>query len=132
MGGSLFYCPLRSQQRFFLLGGRTAGCFVKDKDVIAMGARALQIDCLFYFPLGMIYVPRSLINGCGDTRFSLINGTSEVVCRILFASVLTRIPAVGYWGVWLTQGLTWTVNGLVCTHRYVKGKWQHLTLVGEA
>lgn len=117
---------------FFLLGGWTAGCFVKDKDVIAMGARALQIDCLFYFPLGMIYVPRSLINGCGDTRFSLINGTSEVVCRILFASVLTRIPAVGYWGVWLTQGLTWTVNGLVCVHRYVKGKWQHLTLVDEA
>ena len=77
----------------------------------------------------MFYVPRGLLNGCGDTRFSLINGTSEVVCRILFASLLTRIPGIGYWGIWLTQGLTWTVTGLVCIHRYVRGKWQHLTLV---
>lgn len=114
---------------FWLCGRWTVNCFVKDADVIDIGARALLIDCFFYFPLGMIYVPRGLLNGCGDTRFSLINGTSEVVCRILFASLLTRIPSIGYWGVWLTQGLTWTVTGLVCIHRYVKGKWQRLTLV---
>ena len=114
---------------FFLLGGWTVSCFVKDADVIAMGATALKIDCLFYFPLGMIYVPRGLLNGCGDARFSLMNGTSEVVCRIIFASLLTRIPTIGYWGVWLTQGLTWGITSLVCILRYTKGGWQKLTLV---
>lgn len=124
LGLSLVMIPF-----FWLCGRWTVNCFVKDADVINIGARALLIDCFFYFPLGMIYVPRGLLNGCGDTRFSLINGTSEVVCRILFASLLTRIPGIGYWGIWLTQGLTWTVTGLVCIHRYVRGKWQHLTLV---
>lgn len=114
---------------FFLLGGWTVSCFVKDADVIAMGAAALRIDCLFYFPLGMIYIPRGLLNGCGDARFSLINGLSEVVCRVLFAAVLIRIPGIGYWGVWLTQGLTWGVTSLVCIRRYCKGGWKHLTLV---
>lgn len=114
---------------FWLLGGKIVQCFVDDADVIAIGAKALRINSLFYFPLGMIYIPRGLLNGCGDARFSLINGAAEVICRIIFASVLVRIPGVGYWGIWLTQGLTWTVTSLVCIHRYARGKWQHLTLV---
>ena len=114
---------------FWLLGGKIVQCFVNDADVIAIGAKALRINSLFYFPLGMIYIPRGLLNGCGDARFSLMNGAAEVVCRIIFASVLVRIPGVGYWGIWLTQGLTWTVTSLVCIHRYAKGKWQYLTLV---
>ena len=114
---------------FWLLGGKIVQCFVNDADVIAIGAKALRINSLFYFPLGMIYIPRGLLNGCGDARFSLINGAAEVICRIIFASVLVRIPGVGYWGIWLTQGLTWTVTSLVCIHRYARGKWQHLTLV---
>lgn len=114
---------------FWLLGGKIVQCFVDDADVIAIGAKALRINSLFYFPLGMIYIPRGLLNGCGDARFSLMNGAAEVICRIIFASVLVRIPGVGYWGIWLTQGLTWTVTSLVCIHRYARGKWQHLTLV---
>lgn len=121
---SLFMIPF-----FWLLGGWTVGCFVKEPEVIAMGAAALRIDSFFYFFLGMIYIPRGILNGCGDSRFSLINGMTEVVCRILFADVLTRIGAIGYWGVWLTQGLTWMVTSLVCIHRYRRGRWQHLTLV---
>ncbi len=114
---------------FFLLGDWAVGCFVKEPEVIAIGAKALRIDCFFYFPLGMIYVPRGILNGCGDSRFSLINGMAEVICRILFANVLTQLAPIGYWGVWLTQGLTWTVTGLVCIRRYRKGRWQQLTLV---
>ncbi len=114
---------------FWLLGGKIVQCFVNDAEVIAIGAKALRINSLFYFPLGMIYIPRGLLNGCGDARFSLINGAAEVICRIVFAAVLVRIPGVGYWGIWLTQGLTWTVTSLVCIHRYAQGKWQHLTLV---
>lgn len=114
---------------FWLCGGWVVNCFVKEDAVIAIGSRALLIDCFFYFGLGMIYVPRGILNGCGDSRFSLINGIAEVVCRILFAHLLTRFAVIGYWGVWLTQGLTWSITALVCVRRYRKGKWQHLTLV---
>lgn len=113
---------------FWFLGSWTVRCFVKEPEVIAIGAKALRIDCFFYFFLGMIYVPRGILNGCGDARFSLINGMAEVVCRILFAGVLTRLAPIGFWGIWLTQGLTWMVTGLVCIHRYRRGLWQELTL----
>lgn len=114
---------------FWFWGGWAIRCFVKEPEVIAIGATALRIDCLFYFFLGMIYVPRGILNGCGDARFSLINGMAEVLCRILFAALLTKLAPIGFWGVWLTQGLTWMVTGLVCIHRYRRGLWQHLTLV---
>lgn len=115
---------------FFLLGNQIAGCFVEEANVIAISAKALRIDSLFYYVLGMIYVPRSVLNGCGDAQFGLINGAAEVVCRILAALLLTKISAIGYWGIWLTQGLTWTVTSLVCIHRYIKGKWAKLSLNG--
>ena len=70
-----------------------------DPEVIAIGAQALRITSLCYFPLGLIYVPRAVLNGCGDTGFSMINGVTEVACRIGYSNVLTRIPSIGYWGI---------------------------------
>lgn len=115
---------------FYLFADNIAGLFVKETEVISIGAKALCIDALFYFALGMIYVPRSILNGVGDANFALINGFTEVVCRIIFANILTRIAFIGFWGIWLTGGLTWTVTALVCVHRYFKGKWRYKSLSG--
>lgn len=109
------------------LGGESlVRLFVKDnEETVRIAFRALRVTSLCYFGLGMIYVPRGLMNGCGDAAFSLINGISEVVCRISFAHILTRIPMIGYWGVWLTTGLTWVMTGIVCLIRYAQGAWKH-------
>ena len=53
----------------------------------------------------------------------MINGISEVICRILFSTVLTRIAIIGYWGIWITSGATWTVTAIVCMIRYFSGVW---------
>ncbi|MBR5937724.1 MAG: MATE family efflux transporter [Clostridiales bacterium] len=122
---SLIMLPL-----FFFLGKYICGIFVKEEAarVISLGASALRITSPFYFALGMIYVPRAVLNGCGDTGFAMINGLTEVVCRILFSNILTRIPILGYWGIWITTGLTWGVTALVCVMRYKGGKWQYKSL----
>ncbi len=122
---SLIMLPL-----FFFLGKYICGIFVKEEaaGVISLGASALRITSPFYFALGMIYVPRAVLNGCGDTGFAMINGLTEVVCRILFSNILTRIPILGYWGIWITTGLTWGVTALVCVMRYKGGKWQYKPL----
>ena len=91
--------------------------------------RALRITSLFYFGLGMIYVPRGLLNGCGDTAFSMINGITEVACRIGYSQILLRIPILGYWSVWITTGLTWITVATVCMIRYLSGKWRQKGLV---
>ena len=113
----------------FLFGEQIIGAFVKEADVIAIGTKGLWINSLFYFGLGMIYVPRALLNGAGDTGFAMLNGATEVAGRIVFSQILTRIPFLGYWGIWLTTGATWAVTAIVCVLRYRKGKWQYKKLV---
>lgn len=108
----------------FLTGRLIIGAFVKDPDVIALGVEGLRIDSIFYFALGMIYVARSILNGCGDAGFALFNGMTEVVCRILYSQLFTRIPALGYRGIWITTGATWTTTAIVCVIRYYRGKWK--------
>ena len=116
----------------FLFGKNIAGLFVKETDVIELGASALRITSVCYFFLGMIYIPRGILNGCGDAAFSMINGLAEVVCRLLFSSVLTRIPKIGYWGIWITTGLTWLCVSIVCLLRYASGKWKQKVIRSES
>ena len=47
-----------------LFGGNIVSIFVTDPEVIAIGAKGLSITSFFYFFLGMIYVARSVLNGC--------------------------------------------------------------------
>ena len=108
----------------YLFGPRIVAIFVKEADVIEIGYHALRITSLCYFGLGMIYVPRALLNGCGDTGFAMINGIVEVFCRILFSQIFTRIPALGFWGIWLTTGATWSFTAIICVIRYMSGIWQ--------
>lgn len=104
--------------------------FVKDsQETVAIAVKALRITSLCYFGLGMIYVPRGLMNGCGDAAFSMINGISEVVGRLCFAQIFTKIPVLGFWGVWLTTGATWLTTGIVCLIRYFQGAWEHKGVV---
>ncbi|HOO79492.1 MAG TPA: MATE family efflux transporter [Lachnospiraceae bacterium] len=109
----------------YIFGTSIIGAFVDDVAVINLGAESLRITSLCYFALGMIYVPRAVLNGCGDTAFSMINGSTEVVCRLIYSFQLTKIPAIGYRGIWYTTGLTWITTALICILRYLSGKWKY-------
>ncbi|MBR3509015.1 MAG: MATE family efflux transporter, partial [Lachnospiraceae bacterium] len=115
------------------LGGESlVRLFVKDNpETVAIATKALRMTSLCYFGLGMIYVPRGLMNGCGDAAFSMINGISEVVCRLSFAQIFTKLPVIGFWGVWLTTGATWVTTGIVCLIRYFQGAWKHKAITGK-
>lgn len=127
----------------YIFGGNIIGFFIDaaaNQETIFIGYTALKITSLFYFPLGMIYVPRAVLNGCGDTNFSMINGISEVACRVIFSQILCRIASItifgttfpiGYWGIWITTGLTWFFTGIVCLIRYKFGKWKTKGIVGR-
>lgn len=108
----------------YFFGENIVGFFVKDEVVIAIGAKGLLMNSLCYFALGMIYIPRAVLNGCGDTGFALINGITEVLCRIAYSHLFTRIPFLGYWGIWITTGVTWITTAVVCVMRYASGAWK--------
>lgn len=115
----------------FLFGAPIVRLFVNEPDVIEIGARGLRITSFMYFALGMIYITRGMLNGVGDAAYAMINGLTEVVGRIGFAYLLMSIPAVGMWGVWYTNGLTWILAGAAGIIRFFQGKWKTKSVVKD-
>lgn len=113
----------------YLFGKPIVGFFVNEQPVIDIGVKALRVTSICYFALGMIYVRRAVLNGCGDTGFAMINGVTEVACRILYSQILTRIAFLGFWGIWITTGLTWATTAAVCVIRYFRGNWRTKAIV---
>lgn len=110
---------------FAIFGKLIVSCFVSGEEVIDIGSKALLMTALFYIPLGMIHTIRGFLNGAGDTGYAIVNGAAEVICRIGFSLILTSIPAIGYWGIWITTSLTWLATALVSIIRYKSGKWKN-------
>ncbi|MDO5155608.1 MAG: MATE family efflux transporter [Eubacteriales bacterium] len=105
-----------------VFGKQITAIFVKDAEVIAMGAKALQITSWFYIFLGIIYIVRAVLNGVGDAFFALLNGIVEVVGRFTVPIALTTIPMIGLWGIWWSVGVVWFVSALTAWLRYLKFK----------
>ena len=95
------------------------GLFVKEQEVINLGARALRLTSWFYIFLALIYMCRGILNGIGDALFALINGVVEVIVRVSTPFLLVLIPGVGLWSIWWTTGITWMLSALTCLWRYL-------------
>ena len=95
------------------------GLFVKEQEVIDLGARALRLTSWFYIFLALIYMCRGILNGVGDALFALINGMVEVIVRVSTPFLLVLIPGVGLWSIWWTTGITWTISAASCLWRYL-------------
>lgn len=110
----------------FALSGRViVSCFVSGSGVIDIASKAIVMTAAFYWPLGMIHTTRGFLNGAGDTGYALVNGAAEVICRIGLSVWLTSVPAIGYWGIWLTTCCTWFATAAVSFIRYKSGKWKN-------
>ncbi len=113
----------------FGIGGLIIGCFVKDAVVISIGTKGLKILSLMFFPLGIIYVTRGLLNGANDSVYAIMNGIIEVCGRVCFSLLLVYIIPIGMWSVWVATGFTWIVTGLAGTIRYKQGIWRERSIV---
>ncbi len=103
--------------------------FVHEQKVIEIGATALCITSCFYFPLGMIYVTRGLLNGAGDAKYALMVGMVEVIVRVGCSALLVHIVAIGVWGIWYTTCATWVLTAIFSVLRYRQGKWRNISIV---
>ena len=93
--------------------------FVKEPEVIQMGATALRISSWFYIFLGCIYTIRGILTGAGDATFALINGITEVIGRFTVPFILTALPLFGVWGIWWSVGLVWFMSAATAWLRYI-------------
>lgn len=114
---------------FWLGGSLVMSIFVPDQDIISLASSGIRITSLFFMALGVVQVLRYLLNGAGDSVYALVNGIVEIIARIGFAFLLTAIPFIGMWGIWLTTGLTWLVTAVFAFWRYKGGAWMSKSLV---
>ena len=98
-----------------------------DVEVMGIGVEALRVPCFFYTSVGMIFVTRNLLSGAGDMKIAMLMGLSEVVCRVLFANLLSA--RFGYQGIWWATGFTWSVTAIVGILRYYSGKWKNKSVL---
>lgn len=98
--------------------------FVEDEGVIAIGATGLIISSFSYFFVGLVYIYKATLNGIGDAGFTMWSGITEVAARIFGVMVLTLIPAIGYWGIWMTGIFTSLISSVMCICRFRRGKWK--------
>ncbi|MCF0242480.1 MAG: MATE family efflux transporter [Treponema sp.] len=101
------------------LGKPIISIFIKDDEVMNMGAKALKITSFFYFFLGMIYLVRGVLNGVGDSFFALYNGIIEVAGRFTVPYILTILPLFEVWGIWWSVGIVWLVSGATAWFRFL-------------
>lgn len=101
--------------------------FVSDTAIIENAVTGIHITSIFFMALGMSQILRYLLNGTGDSAYSMANGILEIVCRLVFVFALTNIPFIGQWGIWWTTALTWLCTALFSLWRYKSGKWKQKT-----
>ena len=114
---TVFTLTMLPVMQFF--GNSIIRFFVKEPDVISMGATALKISSWFYVFLGCIYTIRGVLTGAGDATFALINGITEVIGRFTVPFILTALPLFGVWGIWWSVGIVWFMSAFTAWLRYL-------------
>lgn len=115
----------------YACGSMFMGWFVSDPQVIRIGAHALRLISLFFIFWGFLYVFRGILNGAGNAAFAFGSGVLEVVGRVGCAFLLTGLPFIGHWGIWMAEGVTWILvssAGVLC---YLRGSWTQRELIGR-
>lgn len=116
---------------FWLLGKPVMSVFVEDAAITSTAIIGIRISSLFFMGLGLNQIFRYMFSGAGDANFALLNGAVEVISRILLAVILTAIPFIGMWGIWLTNGFAWLLTCVFAIFHYRTGKWMNKSLTEE-
>ncbi|MDO4622022.1 MAG: MATE family efflux transporter [Eubacteriales bacterium] len=113
----------------FCFGRIFIGMFLTDSTMIEIGYRGLLIIAVSYFATGLVFVFKAMLNGAGDTAFTMFSGIIEIAARVVFLWVLISIPTVGIWGIWITAILSGITAAVLCFARYRQGKWKQRAVI---
>ena len=83
----------------------------EDIDMVLGYAKTYIIICgAFFIPLGMIFIYRNTLQGCGFGFLPMMGGVVELVCRAVIAFVAARL--MSYEGVCFANTVTWLITGI--------------------
>ena len=77
--------------------------------VIGYVREYIQICGLCFIPLGMIFIYRNVLQGCGYALFPTLGGVVELISRSVFAFIAAR--AKSYTGICVANASAWVTAG---------------------
>lgn len=79
--------------------------------LIATAVKYMRINLPFYFPLAVLLVLRSTLQGMNRKLIPLMASATEVIGKFIFAGIL--VPIFGYTGVCFAEPITWVIGGIL-------------------
>ena len=112
----------------FLFAEQLMGIFVREEEIIQIGASYLRIEGAFYMGIGLLFLLYGLYRGLGKAQMSIVLTVISLGSRVLLAYVLAPIPGIGLSGIWWAIPIGWILadlTGLLYWKRCQKA-WENL------
>ena len=108
----------------FIFAPQLMSLFIKDEDVIALGALVLRIQAFGEIGLAIANISSGIFKGTGDTKWPFyIAMIGMWIVRIIPAIILIKIFHFGLAGIWIPMALDWTVRAGISLYRFKDNKW---------
>lgn len=102
-----------------------------DLEVIRIGGEYLMICSTFFFLLAAMNIMQGVMNGAGDTMFTMIVSLTMTFLRVPLAYLFTGALRMDYKGAWITFPITWAVSLLIYVLRYRSERWKKAVVSSE-
>lgn len=102
------------------LFGRAVICWLtssNDMEIIASAYMYIRIGVVCFYVLGPLFILRCSLQGMGRKIIPVFTSVLEMVIKILSANFL--VPALGYFGVALTEPISWIIMTIVLAVAYL-------------
>lgn len=86
------------------------------EEVLGYGRTYMLVAGTCFIPLGLIFIYRNAMQGCGYSLLAMLGGVVELISRAIIAFVATRLHS--YVGVCWADPATWLVTGIFLMFSY--------------
>lgn len=88
-----------------------------DMEIIQASVMYIHVSVVFFYMLGPLFVLRCSLQGMGRKVVPVCSSVLEMCVKILSAMLL--VPALGYFGVALTEPVSWCVMTILLAAAYI-------------
>lgn len=102
------------------LFGETIICWLtssKDAEIINASVMYIHVSVVFFYVLGPLFVLRCTLQGMGRKVIPVCSSILEMVIKVLSAMLL--VPALKYFGVALTEPISWFAMTILLSAAYL-------------
>lgn len=108
----------------FIFAPQLMSLFIKDVEVIALGALVLRIQAFGEIGLAISNISSGIFKGTGDTKWPFYIAVIGMwIIRIIPAIILIYAFDFGLAGIWIPMALDWTVRAGISLYRFKDNRW---------